>query len=141
MGCDIHEFVEIKVNGQWVYAGKIIIYRDYALFGVLAGVRDHDIDPVAEAKGIPSDMSKGLIFILGRGKFNTVEEIEQNIQYDDYHSHSYLSMEEIYDAQEIYQEYLKGEDCSGIPEQLIKLGELKQHPFVEDVRFVFWFDN
>lgn len=84
MGCDIHLYVERqRKDGTWVripdsqgpkhpyynqfdfdndqnYYNKNVwyVHRDYQLFGFLAGVRDHRINPITKPKGIPIDMSK-----------------------------------------------------------------------------------
>lgn len=59
MGCDIHAFVEYKRRADsenWRSFGKEFrLDRNYLMFGLLAGVRV-DVTPVAEARGIPSDI-------------------------------------------------------------------------------------
>jgi len=139
MGCDIHENIEIKIGNQWVYIGNICLYRNYALFGVLAGVRNHDIEPVSTPKGLPNNMSKVIH-----------DEVETYIDKDfspenisvhedvGFHSCSYLNIKELKVAKEIYEEYF-GED--GFPEFLDEMEKLNDLPFVNDVRMVFWFDN
>lgn len=60
MGCDIHLFVEKRVGGVWVdiTEKEDDPGRSYLLFACLAGVRNsHDVTPVAEPRGIPSDAS------------------------------------------------------------------------------------
>ena len=97
MGCDIHDFVEIKLNGKWEMVGEIFETcdskrlsvhpydgRNYTLFGILAGVRNKDMIPISEPKGSPNDASQGFL-----------DELEQ-WQYDG-HSLSYLTLQEILD--------------------------------------------
>lgn len=82
MGCDIHLYVEKRVDGKWATADKwthseydtenpdsrTVSYEDswytgrnYELFSVLAGVRNrYDIIPISEPRGIPDDVSPEL---------------------------------------------------------------------------------
>lgn len=71
MGCDIHFYVEHKVDGVWRqefvpdaddkrYAKYWYSGRNYLLFGLLAGVRNEHVTPLAEPRGLPSDLSEGL---------------------------------------------------------------------------------
>lgn len=80
MGCDIHVHVEHKVNGIWSKVPDTLgpvnpwydstrsqtninqpniwdLDRNYALFGVLAGVRSN-INPILAPRGIPQDLSQ-----------------------------------------------------------------------------------
>jgi len=62
MGCDIHAYVDWDTKGsEWTDSlGSININRNYALFAVLAGVRDDYRNPVGaliEPKGVPDKMS------------------------------------------------------------------------------------
>ena len=98
MGCDIHMFVEYRVDGgKWLvhpghkieieeedtihqyihYSEVSATSRNYELFGALAGVRCDGPD----AKGRPHDCSE---FVAGAIKSWD----------DDGHSHSYLSLDE-----------------------------------------------
>jgi len=85
MGSDIHMFVERKVGDKWKRVSEKkgianIYYRDdlsdelkkivptktwnpgrhYALFGMLAGVRSRQIDPIKPPCGLPDDVSAGV---------------------------------------------------------------------------------
>lgn len=85
MGCDIHIIVETKWNhsDQWQNEGlELSAWRNYELFAKLANVRnDYNkyIVPIAEARGLPSDVT------------DVAKEILNN---PDYHSHSWISAEE-----------------------------------------------
>lgn len=75
MGCDIHEYVEIrKPDGTWErvddkygpnidYRGRKCwnLDRNYWLFGILAGVRSVSFTAIKEPRGIPDDASKGVL--------------------------------------------------------------------------------
>lgn len=59
MGCDIHAYIEYQPfenqTDYWWSVGHIHIRRDYLLFGVLAGVR-WPISPVVEPRGVPDHL-------------------------------------------------------------------------------------
>lgn len=69
MGCDIHLIVEKRIKGEWGRAEALVekkhewsspyeewyTERNYSVFGALAGVREHEVVPIAEPRGIPSD--------------------------------------------------------------------------------------
>lgn len=99
MGCDIHIFVEKRINGKWEcidtiigdengnlyvpYENRIYTERNYSLFALLANVRNHaKIISISEPRGLPDDVSE------------IVKEI--SYQWDcDGHSHSYYTLEEL----------------------------------------------
>lgn len=81
MGCDIHSYIEYKKNGQWK-SESCYIGRDYALFGLLAGVRGVSIKPIAEERGLPPDVTKRV-------------QQQSNAWDGDGHSHSYVTLEEL----------------------------------------------
>lgn len=114
MGCDIHLFTENKriINNkkQWVNIDnwKLNPYykenngdretkyeinpaywgRNYALFSLLADVRNYSGNkPISEPKGIPDDVSQ-------------IIRSEKDKWGSDGHSHSFLTMKEIYDYYE-----------------------------------------
>jgi len=140
MGCDIHGHVEFKKDGVWHNWSTVDIDRNYYLFAKMAGVRncyDDPIEPIAEPRGVPMDVSETVAMHINRWDC-------------DGHSHSWLSKEEmkvVYDwVNEKWPDsrnqywrlfgYLFGDyvwdvgdpDC-GIPAE------------VTDARIVFWFDN
>lgn len=77
MGADIHTWVEARRDGRWAEAGPVFPlsdfdkeyhadepgyrrqiwdYRSYAMFGVLAGVRNYSaVPPIAEPRDWPED--------------------------------------------------------------------------------------
>jgi len=73
VGCDIHTFVEVRKNGVWNEAHiempdyswgeprtttQPFSNRSYAMFGILADVRNYSgIMPIKERCGIPDDVS------------------------------------------------------------------------------------
>lgn len=112
MGCDIHEYVEVRdANGKWrclsrfepcsddpearrmeEFGAPISISRHYRLFAILAGVRNgrgfagcdtgDAVTPIAEPRGLPADCDPNVR--------------RQSDAWDvDGHSHSWLSLAEI----------------------------------------------
>ena len=153
MGCDIHMQVEYrtKVGGtmQWCDGNLYEVNkfhikypdepkyirvhlnnerRNYTLFGLLAGVRNYDIKPIASPRGFPNDASKPI-----------AEE------YDswglDAHSASWLTLAELMNAARTHPDLLDDlvaelhthfHRLFPVPSPLITQNEL---------RIVFWFDN
>ena len=95
MGCDIHMITQIKKDKQWQYIPEKpghYDYRNYDVFAFLAQVRG-DCENGFYPNGLPED--------LGETRFGQYEEDNGDICYDIdfktgyYHSHSYLTLEEI----------------------------------------------
>ena len=118
MGCDIHGWVEKKVNDKWVaYLELRDRERNYERFAALAGVRGEG----PQAKGVPPDVSETT-------KLHIDEEGA------DGHSHSYMALTEAYkifretNRKKFYSEH----DAFGVDDYGEGYG---------DYRIVFWFDN
>jgi hypothetical protein len=150
MGCDIHLHVEIKINGQWAHYNHPDISRNYRLFNKLAGVRSYtdEITPISNPRGLPADCSATTR--LDRSRWDS-----------DGHSDSWISAAEIAELERWSRDdmgwvgalgrgwwmedtfgYFFGNSYAGwtqYPDDYTnaRLRELG----VEDVRFVFWFDN
>ncbi len=145
MGCDIHLHTEIKINGKREHYSQPRIKSSYILFAKMAGVRQNKHDPLKEIslpKGLPSDCSATTRFC-------------SDFWGEDGHSHSYLTSEEIKElwnwlriTKERFEKnsawslerdewgYLFGNSWDGFhiyPEDIPK--------GLEDIRYVFWFDN
>lgn len=179
MGCDIHIFVERRKNEKWVrYTGKHFSnmwkkeekvnspfgWRNYGMFGFLAGVRDYSIKPIKEPiYEIPDDASEYV-----------KKECER---WDsDGHSHSLLTAKELLEfdynqdlrdpsenfstnsrrvlfEKKVYQfgdKYFNEEygcktyyDYLGGPNGMFftHIKELSELGNPDEVRIVFWFDN
>lgn len=116
--------------------------RNYELFGLLAGVRGQQYDPIANPRGLPADYDlAGAWEVLNEGE--TVEELRlhpndalEKLQRD-HHSHSYLFLQELLDFDETHtpwdREFLGDELFESI-EILQRLGDPQR------VRIVFCFD-
>ena len=148
MGCDIHFHTEIKVNGQWLHYGHPQINRHYGLFYLLAGVRGRgELDEpicISEPKGMPNDASQ-------------MTQIEFDFWREDHHSASYLTSKEIdrfYELVVSEKITKSGSFIESTHDSIYGLGigylfgnswksnNREDWPkCVEDVRWVFWFDN
>ena len=135
MGCDIHIHSEIKVGGKWLHYDQPECERDYDLFEKMAGVRGELRNAIAPPRGLPEDANETTKFDAKRWG-------------SDGHSHSWLSASEIAELAEWQEKqgkrpfeaewdhWLFGNTYSGFvryPQDNIK--------DLEDVRFIFWFDN
>ena len=68
---------ERMLNIESLYSG-----RNYELFGILAGVRDHNNDSIDDPRGLPEDVSE-------------VTKKESDRWDGDGHSHSWLTLKEL----------------------------------------------
>lgn len=129
MGCDIHEYVEVNIGGKWIYIGGIVLPRNYLLFSVLADVRNYDnVECVTgDHRGLPEDIDPVL------------EQMSEEYGSDG-HSHSYLYPDELDKAEKIYYSHADSANRDW-PECLRNLRSLTKMEGINDVRFVFWFDN
>lgn len=99
MGCDIHFYVEKKIKGKWVsadewekdedgyedvkYQSRFYSGRNYALFSILAGVRNYsDLPAISQPRGVPEDASR---------KYKKKVKSYGS----DGHSHSYFTLAEL----------------------------------------------
>lgn len=148
MGCDIHLHTEVKIGDVWYTYSSPFPQRSYALFGKMAGVRGSET-PVSPPKGLPKDM--GVVTALSAKEWGA-----------DGHSHSWLNAEEIaavHDWQEERMNAWRKENpksdytypekewgyCFGSGwDAFHKYKGLYGHSIpkkVQDIRWVFWFDN
>lgn len=150
MGCDIHWHAEIKINGKWEHYAHTYVARNYRLFELMAGVRGDEGNAVSPPKGLPNDCSAVTRLLYAK------EE-------GDAHSMSWLSAAEIAGLEErwallhdhkmfkgraniteikndfehsVFHCYLFGSSWASFA-----LYPDERPKDVEDVRWVFWFDN
>lgn len=147
MGCDIHLHIEVKLEGRWEHYGAPSMERNYPLFELLAGVRGDVRNAISPPKGLPSDMTN-------------VTKFDCNERWGlDGHSHSWVSAKEISEIEKMAQarsihvpvgkewggrwewetatnSYLFGNGYAGFVDY-----PSDNIPGLEDLRFVFWFDN
>ena len=158
MGCDIHMCAEHRQkNGEWVrvlppehaYDPWLVengwdadavqtwyANRNYALFGVLAGVRSYDdTDPISRVRGLPEDLSdevSEIAFDDGAGDLFWLGD----------HSHTWLTLDEIlaYDWDRPHAHTTLREWCSEFLTRTVPaLQALDPDP--RNVRLVFGFDS
>jgi len=133
MGCDIHLHQEVKINGVWHHYREQRVVRNYELFAVMAGVRGES-EPVAEPKGLPNDATALTMWDVARWN-------------QDAHTFSWLDAEEIYQviirhfiadvwAASEWFGYLFGNSWLGYTQYPEDRPE-----GLEDIRWIFWFDN
>ena len=136
MGCDIHLWQEIKVEGVWHAIGNPAIDRSYALFEKMAGVRGRECNAIVPPRGLPDGLSVPVA--LNAASMG-----------DDGHSHSWLTSKEVALIECWYEDYLLE---VGRKQRFGKFGycmdsgwnikEIRQLiPQIQDLRWVFWFDN
>lgn len=141
MGCDIHLHGELKISGKWEHYSHWNVGRNYGLFAKIAGVRNYqNTEPIAQPRGLPGDMS-------------VVTQLDAKQWDRDSHSHGYLNAEEIavlemwaiencipadqrWKFHHEYWGYLFGNSWAGWSKYPSDRPE-----GVDDIRFVFWFDN
>ena len=167
MGCDIHLYPEYRsrTTAQWEPFGKNMGWRDYTLFGFLAGVRGEG-PPVVAPRGIPKDastfgaLSDHLLLITDNPEFfdsegwvsrERAEEwlakgwstlwSDDRITSPDDHTPSWLTLEEYEEAvsrcETAYPEHGVAEEYTAIAAALRHLRDERGC----EVRVVFWFDN
>jgi len=157
MGCDIHFHSEVKIYGKWEHYGSPLMMRDYDLFAFMADVRNYnDITPISQPKGLPDDISvvtkvaaeiwgadgHSHSFLTGRDEIRRLEEFMKSLD------KSRQKVDEVDENGKLINgnwyfyfpekdlDYLFGGSWSGFYEY-----PKNYPPQIEDVRFVFWFDN
>lgn len=141
MGCDVHVYVEVKINGQWCSYAHPNVDRDYELFGVLAGVR-RDGPPIVEPRGVPDDLGE-----VARMKyeswgydahtpswFGPDEMLKLSVWWVE---NGHLGRTHLMGIEDSWKCYLFGEPLT--PAGLLEAAQ--RHQGLEDFRVVFWFDN
>lgn len=114
MGCDIHAFIEKKIEGRWELFAELHWDRSYSVFSRLAGVRGEH-DPIEEPRGFPDNVSYSI-----KQEFAEWEK--------GYHTTSWYNLSEIKDDKILnglnFKEWIR--------------------PFIFEVhkyRLIFWFDS
>ena len=142
MGCDIHLHFEVKINGIWEHWSNPHIDRDYSLFAKMANVRTPDgIKPISEPKGLPNDLTRATKFDCkdweGDGHSYSWFSLDDIVQLAKYVEDVSKEKKIWYDLEaHILHCYLLGNSFAGI-----KLYPEDRPEGIDDVRFVFWFDN
>ncbi len=173
MGCDIHMYVEYndkkREDAYWrSFGGRINPGRNYWIFGLISkGVRA-EFEESMEDKGLPDELgsyarSDSHLYITdaetdeeGCCSLKRAKEWEANghkitykegkpiwVAHPDWHSHTWLTVEEYRKVIEIYLEKnQKGDYNDPEPAYQALLSAMeKLAEFDNDVRVVIWFDN
>jgi hypothetical protein len=176
MGCDAHFYIQYKKKTDddrwwWDFGGRINPGRNYAMFGILAGVRDHNTPHSFDPKGIlPYEKQSYSVrddlylTITEDGNGDNETTLEQALKWSredkiikdadgnpykvlhpDWHSHSWMTIDELKQACKWYKKYAKesGYDNDVPLEYKVILKTMKalEDKGKNDVIAVFWFDN
>lgn len=120
MGCDIHGWVEAKINNKWIAIAKLEDDgRCYDRFAKLAGVRGPGPSPA----GIPGDVSDTAKFHI-------------NLWNRCAHSHSWLPLSEAFEIFKAtdHKENYSLWDAFGVDLEWYGVD-------IDQCRLVFWFDS
>lgn len=146
MGTNIHLHQEVKINGKWHHYGIPNVGRNYRLFARMANVRnkDEDIVPIAMPRGLPRDATELTIY-------------DYKLWDNDGYSHSFLTAKEIKELKDRHEDDRNKQDgCKELASLWFEnyfgyLFENRWTDFIEypegrpkgleDIRFIFWFDN
>lgn len=146
MGCDIHLHIEVKINGKWEHYSTPHVKRNYTLFALMADVRSEgrSLEPISAPKGLPEDMS--VVTALDAGFWDKAG-----------HSESWLSAQEISELEDRWRSWASSVETTPREYDLEHVmlrcyffsnsfGGFHKYPDerpkgIEDLRFVFWFDN
>jgi hypothetical protein len=138
MACDITVYVEKRINNKWrIIDCDVFSNRNYSFFAWLAGVRNYScVKPLASGRGLPSDFS------LAHDVFS------------DYHSLSWVSVDELLDVN--YESIIEdrrvdgSSTCDAGCGKFVKLRDFLGEGYFNDLkilkelkadRVIFMFDN
>ena len=124
MGCDIHAYIEFRLGGTWEFHSEALCFRDYVLFGLLAGVRGSE-EPLYLPRGLPDDLSFGV-----RWEYESEHS-------DAWHTPSWLDEKEFEVVLKKWKNPLRHTYVSAIA----SLSAMKACAKHGETRLVFWFDN
>lgn len=119
MGCDIHGFWELKhKSGAWIAVKPVNGTRNYAWFGIIAGVRMFNVSyPLPHhERGIPKDASHAWLEY-------TKAPDEKEMQW--LHSHTWLTLSEVQKCNEEFarERHFFDYDWSEPREPILKIDE------------------
>lgn len=124
MGCDIHLHAEKRINGRWEHYKEMPYFRNYEVFGKIAGVRGYPYservltEPLRELPEDVNPLTKKLIndrseYSFGVLDYNGIKKLEK-----------------------FWNKVFKGEKM-----EFLFFMELEKEELNKDLRFVFGFDS
>lgn len=160
MGCDIHLMAEIKhsKDNYWQTAlNQPYLGRNYTLFALIAGVRGY-FEESLEPKGFPNDASYATVaeYTLEIDRQIRSEDAKQMVEeghsrylsnyqivHPDFHSATYLSLEELKEIikianNKIYEEILHESEEYGLETPEV---ENYLHPYRALIEYLNYYDN
>lgn len=151
MGCDIHLHVEIRKKDpsygiNWVHCGFYGEFSDriYAMFAVLANVRNYQNLPSLPDRGIPDDLSWYTFDELFKMSKDELKDNDGEYYSDpDAHSYNWCTTEEMKNS---FNTIFKDENGNYVGDYIEWLGLVSYMEGLEssgeyECRAVFWFDN
>jgi hypothetical protein len=151
MGCDIHIIAQRRIPGGWniiPFDPDLEDRHSYETFTALAGVRRRrdDIPAIAEGRGLPDDFFESIANLrwydepgIDKTIDTPYDELPKPFLYwDDAHSHSWVSLLEVY----AYD--WRGRGIDGYKDGTFADTCHKSFDHLGDpslIRLVFWFDN
>ena len=136
MSTDIHLHIEIYVDARWEHYSQVRPSGHYAVFEKMAGVRGENCNAIVLPRGLPADMTK-------------LTALDAKVWKADGHSHSWLAANEIVEIGAWWEDKLDYSSLEGWLGCFLYGSEFacvtredreSVPDFVEDLRFVFWFD-
>lgn len=140
MGTDIHLHIEVKLDGQWHHYAKPSVTRFPALFAKMAGVNNHNwkFGPIVEPRGLPLDVTRVTLVdsrhYKGDGHHHSWLTLDEIREVEQFLRDGHMSEVEIYD---VWGTFLFGNSITSFG--LYEVGAFPKE--LQDVRFVFFFDN
>lgn len=162
MGCDIHAYIEFDPGWKeptWLHYGRAFFWRNYELFGRMAGVRYTEVQHI-KPKGFPTDADTttrreyfleliddatlqneagycspecATTYVKYSGSYYTTFGTKTFVSHPDWHTASWLTRDE-FDA--IAKDLKEDKD-----KQALAVSNLMNTLTCPAVRIVFWFDN
>ena len=120
MGCDIHTITEIRKNGKWERVQEVpeeFNCRNYSVFAFLANVRNSFDTQGFQPKGLPEDISALHFDYCEDGNYFDI-----NFDSEDYHSHSYLTLQELQDKDKTDLQMVKCKVVKAFMDKFIESG-------------------
>jgi len=149
VGCDIHGPYVFGTRAGVEKLAELRWDRNYLVFGIVAGVRNEDIEPIDTPRGFPEDILSGYGSwnLKPTGERHDECEASHEHAYDDgCHSPSWLSTDEVVEAQLRFTRQTAIEDAlnpsanADLAMTIAFMRTAEQMGYT-DVRICFCFDN